>query len=409
MLRYLNPVYKNPAKTRNVDKEFAKQLYFRSIQFPILKKKYVKIIKIKQYFPQCIWLWRWNTILYLYFITSFWKTCRFLLLSSSKKSYYVLIKDFNRFMTNKTDHHVKKPFCWYFLQCFSSSRVLQCCLKICLAINNTKSVSLPEEIEYGNFQNFKRLTKALFIIYWDFECLLIPSTDNIDFGPDTKKYQNHVVCIYGYKLICVDGQYSKSYETYFGEDAIDKFLNDMIKETKYCSEMIETEFSKPIVITEKDHDNFENSTKCWICKREYEEGEVKVKDHDHITRKYWGSAHNHCNINFSLSRKIPAVFHNLLNYGSHLIFQEIGNYFKINVSLKTLEKYISFTIQQPKKKDIKSGLPLVFIGRVHYLNNLLGNLIKNIGKKDFYHVNQKFNSNVLELLKKKDFSLRLLG
>ena len=45
MLRYLNPVYKNPAKIRNVDKEFAKQLHFRSIQFPILKKKYVKIQK----------------------------------------------------------------------------------------------------------------------------------------------------------------------------------------------------------------------------------------------------------------------------------------------------------------------------------------------------------------------------
>ena len=86
-------------------------------------------------------------------------------------------------------------------------------------------------------------------------------------------------------------------------------------------------------------------------------------------------------MNLSLSRKIPPAFHNLLNYGSHLIFQEIGNYFKTNVSLKMLEKYISFTIQQPKKKDIKSGLPLVFIGRVHYLNNLLDNLIKNIGKK----------------------------
>ena len=35
----------------------------------------------------------------------------------------------------------------------------------------------------------------------------------------------------------------------------------MIQETKYCSEMIETEFCKPIVITEKDHDDFENSTK----------------------------------------------------------------------------------------------------------------------------------------------------
>ena len=38
------------------------------------------------------------------------------------------------------------------------------------------------------FKFFKRLTKALFVIYGDFECVLIPSTDDTDYFPDTKKY-----------------------------------------------------------------------------------------------------------------------------------------------------------------------------------------------------------------------------
>ena len=38
----------------------------------------------------------------------------------------------------------------------------------------------------------------------------------------------HIVCSYCYKKICVDKVYSKPYKTYFGKDAIDKFLNDMI-------------------------------------------------------------------------------------------------------------------------------------------------------------------------------------
>ena len=38
----------------------------------------------------------------------------------------------------------------------------------------------------------------------------------------------HIVCSYCYKKICVDEVYSKPYKTYFGKDAIDKFLNDMI-------------------------------------------------------------------------------------------------------------------------------------------------------------------------------------
>ena len=73
-----------------------------------------------------------------------------------------------------------KHFCLYCLQCFSSSKVLGV-IKNCLVINHRKSVFLPEENKFVNFQNFKRLIKAPFIIYGDFECVLILSTDNIDF------------------------------------------------------------------------------------------------------------------------------------------------------------------------------------------------------------------------------------
>ena len=170
-------------------------------------------------------------------------------------------------MANKTEYHGKK----HFSQCFSRSRVLEYHVKNYLAINHTKSILLPEENEYANFQNFKRLTQVSFIIYWDFECVLIFSTDNINFGPHTKKYEDHIVCKYGYKLICVGGQYSKQCKTYFGEDDIDKFLNDMIKDSEYCSTIIETEFNKPVVMTEKDHYNFENSTKRGFVKMNMKE------------------------------------------------------------------------------------------------------------------------------------------
>ena len=141
-------------------------------------------------------------------------------------------------MADETNHG-EKPFCWYSLQCFSSLRILECHIKSILAINHTKSVLLPEENQYINFQNFKRLAKALFQMYGDVECVLIPLTDNIDFGPNTKKYQDHIVCSYGYKLIYVDERYLKPFKTYIGEDAIDKFLNDMIKKV-CCSKVIET-------------------------------------------------------------------------------------------------------------------------------------------------------------------------
>ena len=33
---------------------------------------------------------------------------------------------------------------------------------------------------------------------------------------------------------------------------------------------------------QKDHEDFENSTDCWICNKGYQEDEVRVKDHDRI-------------------------------------------------------------------------------------------------------------------------------
>ena len=52
-----------------------------------------------------------------------------------------------------------------------------------------------------------------------------------------------------------------------------------------------------------------------------------------------------------------------------LIFQETGKYnCTIIIVPKTIEKYKSFAIKQPKKKGVKSGLPLTF---KDFLNNLL--------------------------------------
>ena len=58
-------------------------------------------------------------------------------------------------------------------------------------------------------------------------------------------------------------------------------------------------------MTKKDHEDFESSTKCCICNKAYEEVKVKIKDHDHITGKYQGSAHQQCNLHLSLSKKNP--------------------------------------------------------------------------------------------------------
>ena len=58
-----------------------------------------------------------------------------LLINDENKSHYVYIKDFSKFMFNKTKHRNKKHFCRYCLQCFSSERVFMEHKETCLKIN----------------------------------------------------------------------------------------------------------------------------------------------------------------------------------------------------------------------------------------------------------------------------------
>ena len=119
----------------------------------------------------------------------------------------------------------------------------------------------------------------------------------------------------------------------------------MIKESKYCSDVMKKYFNKELEVTKEDNGNFKKSTKWWICDNDYIDNDVKVRDSCRITRKYRGTAHRDCNINLKLNQKIPAVFHNLKNYDSHPIMQKLGKFnLKINVIPNGLQTYMSFTI-----------------------------------------------------------------
>ena len=65
-----------------------------------------------------------------------------LLISDENKSHYVYIKNFNRFMCNKTKCKNKKHFCRYCLQCFSSEKVLTEHKDVCLKTNGKQTVKL---------------------------------------------------------------------------------------------------------------------------------------------------------------------------------------------------------------------------------------------------------------------------
>ena len=110
------------------------------------------------------------------------------------------------------------------------------------------------------------------------------------------KYKKDVACSYGYELVCVDNKFSKPFKSYLREDAVYNFIDSMIEESKYFSEVMKKPFNKELVMTKKHNEDFKNSFKYWFCDKNVDV-DVKVKDHCHIAGKYRGSTYRYCNIN----------------------------------------------------------------------------------------------------------------
>ena len=103
-----------------------------------------------------------------------------------------------------------------------------------------------------NSKTIKKI-KSLLKIYADFKSILVQEDNgkqNLD-ESYSNKYQKHIACSYDYKLVCVSENFSKYLKTYFGEDAVYNFINSMIEESKYWSDVIKKHFNKEFVRTKK--------------------------------------------------------------------------------------------------------------------------------------------------------------
>ena len=88
-------------------------------------------------------------------------------ISNEKKSHYVYIKDYNRFMCNKTKNKNKKYLCKCCLKCFRSEKVLIEHGENSLIVNGKQSVKLKSGS--NSFNNYFKQLPVPFKIYADFE------------------------------------------------------------------------------------------------------------------------------------------------------------------------------------------------------------------------------------------------
>ena len=155
-----------------------------------------------------------------------------LLITEDENKHYVLIKDFNRMMYNKTKHKEKKHFCMYCLQNFSTEQILLKHKDNCMVVNGKQAISMPKKGENTlQFKNHQKQMPAPFVIYADFEAVTekIQGCEPNNNKSYTNKYQKHTSCSYGYKVVCCyDDKYTKPVKIYRGEEPVKKFMEEML-------------------------------------------------------------------------------------------------------------------------------------------------------------------------------------
>ena len=159
-------------------------------------------------------------------------------------------------MFHKTKNKNKKWFCKSCLQCFSSKSVLIKHKENCLSINGKQSVKLEKGII--KFENYFKQIPVPFKIYADFECNL-RGVESYE-GSYTKKYQDHVLCSFAYKVVCVDDRFTKPNVVYRDENAAYEFIKVILKEYRYCRKVMNKHFNKNLIMVKKKNIYFNEVT-----------------------------------------------------------------------------------------------------------------------------------------------------
>ena len=411
-IRHLNPQDKDPQRIKKTDKQYIKKLDYSSIEFPVTVKQINKIEKQnnicinlfgyeeKQKFPIYISKEKYQDHMEL------------LLITKGKNKHYVLIKDFNKFMFNQTKHEHRKYFCMYCLQCFSREDVLTEHKNNCISINGKQAINMPEKGDKVYFKNHHKQLPVPFVIYADFEALTekIHGCQPNNEKSYTEAYQKHTDCGYGYKVVCCyDDKYTKPVQIHRGENAVYKFMENMLEEVNWCKSKMKKHFNKPLKMTKENEIDFQKAIKCHICDQQYTDKDIRVRDHCHITGKFRGSAHQDCNLKLQIKPdtiKIPVIFHNLRGYDSHFIMQEIGAIVKkhtyknkkgeekqmnINAIPNNMEKYMAFML----------GNHLTFIDSFQFMSSSLNNLVKNLPDEALKYTYNRFKQEQFNLMKQK--------
>ena len=211
-------------------------------------------------------------------------------------------------------------------------------------------------------------------IYGDFECYQPKCSEK--HGKTSKYKSEHIPFGYG---IYIKSDNKEIVQSYYQNETFDaNVAKAFVKKLIEIRNEIENLPPEKIIFTEKDEENYNSATACWICEKgfldeEENKNQIKVRDHCHFSGKCCGAAHSICNLQLREKTFIPVVFHNLKGYDSHIFikaFSELED--EPDCIPQNTEKMISFSLKKKHSFELKFLDSYGFMG--FSLSTLVGNL-----------------------------------
>ena len=426
VLRALNPTNNHPER---IDKELMEKedtLNMKGIEYPVSLKEDRDISKFEKQNPEIsITVLGFNekdkvhTLRCSNHVYNRKHNIILLLIERDGVKHYCLVKNPSRLLSRQVSAHKEGThICFRCLNPFWSHKSLEKHWEYCKNHEAVK-INMPEKGTILKFKHHDRSEKLPFIIYADTEAL-VKEMQNCDPNPlysYTKKYQKHEPSSFSYYIKSFDDNvYESKLRKYTGEDAMEKFVEWIEKDVKGIANIPDVKMMK---LSPNELKQFNEATKCWICKGEFdntsdEKGyrkNEKVKDHCHYTGRFRGAAHNYCNLKYKKPNVTPVVFHNLSGYDSHLFIKNLGfTEGTIDCIPNNDEKYISFTKNTVvgsyinkggKDKDIKHKIR--FIDSYKFMSESLESLVNNLPDDAFNNLERFYKGEKLSLVKRKGF------
>ena len=409
VLRVLNPKELNPQRIdkKSMDKE--NTLNMEGIEYPVSLNDINKFEKQNPAISITVLGYEGKSV---YPLRNSTNTDRehdiiLMLIEEGGVKHYCLVKSIERLLSSQASNDKRKRYsCLRCLNPFWCQKALNKHKEYCNEYVAVK-IQLPKKGTMLEFKNYHRLEKVPFLVYADFESFIKP-LDTCELNPEgsyTKQYQKHEPSSFCYFIKCFDNEvYEPKLVSYTGEDAAQKFVEMIEEDIKIIANIPE----KKMIFGEKEKEQFYKETKCWICKKKFE-NDVKVRDHCHFTGRYRGAAHHSCNLKYRKPNFTPVVFHNLSGYDSHLFIKNLGfSAGNIDCIPNNEERYISFTkrIQvdsyRSKKGETKPlHHQIRFIDSFKFMATSLDKLVNNLPKDAFNNVKLHYAEDKLSLLTRK--------